>query len=694
VLMRTSLFLPADPELHKHVERFAAVFGETLVPLHLLFDPSKGIGAPAGYPSSPHKTGEWTLTTETEKYLHANRRLRATLIERARRSAAQDVSLEAEDLGELPPPLGMWPASYDVFTFLDGDDDGLGITIAPIGVTFPAGKAHGRFAYGDETIHRHLFRMADHEKSARPDVILCEIDYINNRANVNNVAITPSVCDYHLKVTTGDFADVAKQTSISMADLLVGVDRGRFYLQHAPDGRQVICRTNNLVTPDASADVVRFVEQVSCDGFIRPGWTWGEVAHLVDFLPGVQFGGVTLSAPTWRIPRLAGTPAAQNAQLLRWADDAGLPDYVWVGTLDNRLLLHLRDRLHRDLLAREAAGGVEFVSQARPSQRLGIARDAAGNRYATEVVFSATAGQARRIPEPRALPRYDLDIECERTLVPGAQWWYLRIYNTVDRQNELLAALAAAADLSRDNWFYVRYQDPDDHLRVRVRADDTDIARLCAALRACVDDGTARWFSIDTYIREVERYGGLDSMRIAERLFCHESYFVARNLDLCPPPETMRKRPGDNPGVDTRLAPYLRDAAELVDQYLAALGLSDERVMQLLDFVVSGYREEFEASSPTLRRAVQSLVARSPSEAAYRAGKILADSLRADAYGLVDALAAPNVPGQRQLSALQSLLHMFINRIGFTRQREYQVMFLLRAIKLAKTHYKELMADV
>lgn len=371
-LARTSLVPANPPELHEHAARFLDMYGQALVPLPEVLDPVTGIGTPAGYPTSPHRSRDRSPGPEMMPFLEAGRRLRARLVDRARTSGEVIVVLEPSDLAQLPAPPGRMPATYDVFVQVDTAGGELAVAISPIGVSFPAGKAHGRFAHLDAAVLDHVELMTELDERAHPGHLLVEIDYVNNRDRVNHVAAAPSVRSHRLRVTSC----AGTGASLTVDDLLVGVEDGAFHLVHAADGRRVLCRRTNLVTPETGADLVRFVEEVSYCGFLRPVWTWGELEDGLDFLPGVECAGVLLTPPRWRVPEPSGGEAERLAALRQWSRGADVPDHVHVGAADNRLLLDLRDPLHLDLLAREIRAGSRFVSAALPPGRRGHARGA------------------------------------------------------------------------------------------------------------------------------------------------------------------------------------------------------------------------------------------------------------------------------------------------------------------------------
>src|SRR5882672_6028154 len=79
-----------------------------------------------------------------------------------------------------------------------------------------------------------------------------------------------------------------------------------------------------------------------------------------------------------------------------------------------------------------------------------------------------------------------------------------------------------------DSLFFVRYDDPDWQIRFRVLGRPAWVEgsvreRVQRALRPFVDEGVIRAVEFGEYVREWERYGGPHGMRLAERIFFHDS---------------------------------------------------------------------------------------------------------------------------------------------------------------------------
>jgi len=120
---------------------------------------------------------------------------------------------------------------------------------------------------------------------------------------------------------------------------------------------------------------------------------------------------------------------------------------------------------------------------------------------------------------------------------PGSEWLYLKVYSNGTLQDRLLAESLGPAvqglleEGVAEEWFFARLGDPSDHLRIRLRGEPDDLmGRALPVLSRSLETALGgradlRW-SLDTYDREFERYGGPEYMALSERAFCIDSSAV------------------------------------------------------------------------------------------------------------------------------------------------------------------------
>ncbi|WP_228438893.1 thiopeptide-type bacteriocin biosynthesis protein [Chryseobacterium pennae] len=131
-------------------------------------------------------------------------------------------------------------------------------------------------------------------------------------------------------------------------------------------------------------------------------------------------------------------------------------------------------------------------------------------------------------------------MEIQRKFIQGSEWLYLKIYTGVKTTDIILEeAIAPLVEYFQENqhiskWFFIRYNDPKPHLRVRFMLNNTDdyskiLDKINEALQEYIGSGEISNILIDTYNREIERYGQ-NTMGDSETLFHKNSKFTLQCL--------------------------------------------------------------------------------------------------------------------------------------------------------------------
>jgi thiopeptide-type bacteriocin biosynthesis protein len=132
-----------------------------------------------------------------------------------------------------------------------------------------------------------------------------------------------------------------------------------------------------------------------------------------------------------------------------------------------------------------------------------------------------------------------------RRFAPASEWLYAKIYGSPAILDRILveAVQPAIRELQRSGlakrWFFIRYWDQQPHLRVRLhgppqRMRNEAWRKLELALRPYLDRGDIWTLQLDTYEREVERYGGPGAIEGAERFFTADSDLAVALIELDP----------------------------------------------------------------------------------------------------------------------------------------------------------------
>jgi thiopeptide-type bacteriocin biosynthesis protein len=271
----------------------------------------------------------------------------------------------------------------------------------------------------------------------------------------------------------------------------------------------------------------------------------------------------------------------------------------------------------------------------------------------------------------------------ERSFPPGAEWLYLKLFTGAATADRLLTGTvaplvkSALSSGAADGWFFIRYGDPDWHLRLRFHGAPERLRALAGELSGALEPlhrERLLWkVQLDTYEREVERYGGPEAILLAERLFQSDSEAVLELLELLP---------GDA-GADARWRLTLCG----MDLLLSDLELGLEARQRVVTALRESMGREFNAEGPlehklgerfrAERRRIESLLdpGKACEDIPARAREALlrrSDRLAPIAAGL-NALAEEGRLGVPVAELAASFLHMHVNRMARSAARAQEL---------------------
>lgn len=651
---------------HDFLERYGA---DRLVPVTRLLDPEMGLGAPAAYAVRP---GDAEPTSEPDRdSVLAELAMGALTGNAGREVVLDEVVLERLGAGTASTAP---EAHFDLYAELVAPDAAavdrgdFRVVLHPWGGSMSAGAMFGRFA-----------RTLD-----RPDLLASVTEGERVR-----LAFQPRAPRLLNLVDTGDphgdrivlgaFHDPADPGVRALDDLLVGADGARLRIVSRATGETVRAAAYHMLNPYlATPDLARFLQDVTLMNAWTPrAWRWGALS-AAPFLPRVRYGRTVLAPATWRITepalRDSGTdwPDWQR-RFAAWRERWQVPSAVRIGAADQRIRLDLDREWHRWLLREDVLSSARTVLCEDTSTigPVGWLRGARQPAAAEIVVPLHTATQ------PPERVRMSVPPRRTRSHLPGGEWLYAKLYVGAQRQDELLAGpvaeLASRLPGEVDRWFFIRYADPDPHLRLRFHGDPQALTgKLLSDLHdwvgELVDAGLARGIELAGYDPETERYGGPAAIESAEAVF---------HADTLASLAQLRARTVDRAG------PFLVCAANLVDIARQLLGDTSVADWWCANVPKS---EPLQALFRTHRAEALALIPEQvldPSTAApdgfvLPPGIWQVRALALRTYGTrlreIDAVR----PGTFD-TALSALLHMHHNRlIGIDRESERRAMAVAR----------------
>ncbi|MGW3071668.1 lantibiotic dehydratase [Kitasatospora sp. NPDC001132] len=448
-------------------QRFYERYGRgALVPL-LDVVADSGIGWPDGYPGArPSDQPRFDKRDE----------LLATLAQRATLDGEREVVLDEALLAslQLGPDEPRLPPHLEVIARvharsqerLDRGDFRLEVAAT----SRASGVSVGRFLHLLEPEHRATFTtlLADlptmDEHAVTAQLSFPPLDPASGH-------VTRSLPTGRLVISLAEHRPVTDR-ALGPEDLAVGCDGRRMYLAAPTLGVRIeATATHALNLRHHTPPLARLITELSrAQAAQVTRFDWGSL-HTLPFRPRLRHRRVILSPAIWRLTT-AELPTSDASQhrwdeaLTSWLTRRRAPRHVLLAADSQGLPLDLDHPGHRALLRDHlrSTAHVVLVEEPNPAD-LGWA-----DGRAHEIVVPVTATRAPawpRLPKPapsRILRRGHGD-------APGTSRVLLAsLYGALDRQDTVLARhLPDLLDrLGNPKWWFVRFRDPRNHLRLRI----------------------------------------------------------------------------------------------------------------------------------------------------------------------------------------------------------------------------------
>jgi thiopeptide-type bacteriocin biosynthesis protein len=687
-------------ELSRFRDAFVERYETREVPLAEVLDEESGIGfaasqAPAAA-ASPLLEGLAFPGAASEETVPwgARTNLLARKIATAAAAGADEIVLDDADLAAMDATApGPVPDAFQAMFSLARTADGeLRVHISSAGGP-PGATLLGRFCHSDRAMHDAVSANLAAEEALRPDAVFAEVVHLAD-GRLANISARPVLREHEIVYLGRSGAPHDRQ--ILITDLVVSVRNGRVVLRSLSLGKEIVPRLTNAHNyVNGALGPYRFLASLQHQDVRSLFFQFGPLSSL-PHVPRIRYGRVVLREASWTLrkseldPVTNATGAARLQALHRLRAAVRLPRWVCVEDADNVLPIDLDNVLAVDSFAQlvKQRGGLTLSELWPAPPELVV--DGPDGRYANEIVIPYV-----RVPASDARPAAGAPgpsrerCELRRRFSPGSEWLYAKLYTGHATSDQILTE--AIAPLVRDlpAWFFIRYSDPHWHIRFRVRGEPAWLygelmPRLAEATREMLDDGRMWRLQLDTYEREVERYGGAVGIELAERLFCADSACTVEILGML----------SGDAGNDARWRLALRGIDQLFDDLGFDLALrlavmrrtrdafaQEHRVDSSVGFqrgLGDKYRKE--------RTALEALLDRSRDADSDLSPGLERLAARSAASAPITAeLRAAEQRGQLTMPLVElapSYIHMHVNRLIRSAQRAHELVLYDLLVRL------------
>ncbi|MBL0741059.1 lantibiotic dehydratase [Chryseolinea lacunae] len=541
----------------------------------------------------------------------------------------------------------------------------------------------GRFCHGNPEFALKVRNYNQVEESFSKDCIFAEVAYLQEPHMVN-LTSRPVLREFEIPYLVN--SSVSEEFQIPIDDLLLSIINNELVLRSRRLGKRVIpkmtnahnYRTKGLPIYAFLCDL-RF-QNINHGSLIN----WGP-NDLLPFLPRTTYKNIIITRARWRLN------SKDHANCKRLAEnqrvnyikqvclEIGMPRFVAISQADNELPIdlanvHCVDILFDKLFKTDFLILLEFPQGSSNC----VVNDVDGKGFFNEIVIPL-----RRTDET---PNVSLTLRKysqipQRHFVPGSDWLYVKVFCGFKFAETVLLDIVGpiVEELLKekviDRWFFIRYNLPDPHLRLRFHGQDLlwnkVIQYLMAKLQPLIESDMIAKVDTDTYVREIERYGS-ETIVDSEHLFFFDSAAVLKFLFL------LREENDESLRVTFAL--------KGIDRLLDDFGLAIESRKELMLSLRNGFLEEVKGDGELIRQLDLNYRSKMKEIQLFMTTHLQNDTVSDEILSILDERSSSlkkvaqgiclKVTGHADRALydlLSSYLHMFINRLFTSSQRKQEL---------------------
>jgi thiopeptide-type bacteriocin biosynthesis protein len=628
--------------IRKFRRAFYERYEDRVVPLAEVLDPEIGIGyrkasSIADTYSTPNPYDDPHIEFKFQKYKEAMFSLDGSVV------------LTEQDKNKLARNDEAIPASiYSDVTVL-GNKDSYKILFHYAGG--PSGaNLSGRFADSNPELETKIIELCRQEENQDPNRIYAEVVHLP-QSRQGNVLSRPIFRKYEIPYLA--LSTLPPNQQILISDLYLFLKNGKLVIYSKSRKKEVIPRLSSAHNFSNGLPVYNFLGDMQyqdIQGDIY--WDWG-VLKTQSYLPRVQYKNMILSPAMWSL----------NTHMFRECLNSGswdtitlfmdefrrnwkMPARVYFAEGDNHLMLDLTTDFGKKFLLKELKNKKQVrLIEAFCDDSNTVAKDSI-EAFTNEFIIPFIRKQTKMPAVLEPGKEVEISASLKRRFIPGSEWLYFKIYTVEESTDKLLICCIhpLIKKLQKkqliDKWFFLRYADPSDHIRLRLLLHEISylgeiIGKVYKAILPFSKLNIIQNVQIETYNREIERYGE-STMEVSETFFSINSDFTSEVISAIQPAKSVK------------LFAYISIWG--VDSIYKAFNYNEETIISLTKSAIDQY-EDSSASSKVIRNDVHRF---------YRENSKELEMLLSGNFKLLASSSNLNI----QLHTLQKIMKKNINRMS------------------------------
>lgn len=679
--------------LDKYKERFIEKYGiEQIVSLTELFDGCVGLGAPENYDKPLNEyfeymgdnqhitTGEKTIFNQL--YENALKSNSSIYLDECKNLFSDDINLD-----KVTPSMELYFKLYRKTGCLKPQ-----LCLNNIIGCNNIGSSFGRFANRFKKIDKLYKELVEKDnRQYEEDFNIVEISLIPENKSEANVMRTINYREYELSLYCTKTDDDKK--SVELENIYIGVENNNFFAVDVNTGKKLIFKKTNMYNNDLVCNEIKFLLEISNNYIEWYSFPWLKAYENMNYIPKIKYKDIILSNKQWNlnINDIVGIDSDDyeiiQKSIIDYFEKMNMSSLFLLSMADNEILFDLSKKTDLEVLS------ISFKKYHRKYGERAIVKifdyieaqffkDSRNDYFSGEIVVPLLKKQIGNNKNSLHFKNtFHKRISTkERQIQPFDGWLYFKIYMKSCREdefivNELSNLIKKENQENSIDYFFVRYEDPKPHLRIRLKGDRDELLKhyctILPFLEELIDRCFISEFIICSYDQEIERYGGNDLFNMVQSLFINDARLV----------ESLLKRvydlelDGEKEIIScvlncSYLMEFYNDFSSL-KTFFDIIGINGVSK----DSSIKSQKNNFIEQIFSNKRGITGLV--------IEKFEILKEDIRK----INEYMGQINISELKKAKIVDSIIHMNNNRFyGIDRKKESEIMEIARAI-LFKKHY-------
>lgn len=507
-------------DFKKYIFKFKEEFGNQAVKLLDLIDRDDELSMPTLDQDNLYK-----LQNHVEKFMWNEMQNGNREVIELSKLKSININQNADDLSSNLE-LSFYPVNYNNYSLI----------CSPMIGSNSGGQSIGRF--------RYLFPNNFINDNIPKNQV--EVTYLPKKARYANVMN----CNTDRK-TIFNYGGYLQDDSFSIDDIYVFIENDDIKFINKNSGEILDFYINNKINRMLNPKIINYLLAVNDrndEAIFQLFYVLKIICDKLIMTPRIVYKNIVLFPKSWKIINESSKKNFSKEEFLDFLKGYisfyKIPTKILVGEMDQRILLDLNSKRHVDILYGmwKKNNNIKIYESFFENNNLCL-KDDNNNKYVCEVVFEMEKNFKNKKRKKMNLDYIDQSMIIKNSFLPFDKWISLKIYLAEIDQDNIISDLIYKdiEDMVSDNlikkYFYIRYRDPYPHIRLRLNIScnqsiDTIMMLINKKFKKYYNGKIIKRIIIDTYIPEVQRYGGEKLIEDAEKIFYKDSIVSSQILRM------------------------------------------------------------------------------------------------------------------------------------------------------------------